>query len=158
MSFSEPLVWSGISGRSSTISNSALLAWRRASNRSRVTKPVRRVKMRSKRARKAALRCLAEPFEMRAPGRLIGKALVGMFDQAGDRMLGQGALAHVGERVGIDDVIAVAGAQQFEEVAAALRAGGAEPGEVRVADVRADAIRGLVASPGVVDRDPRGAR
>ena len=26
MSFSEPLVWSGISGRSSTISNSALLA------------------------------------------------------------------------------------------------------------------------------------
>src|SRR6266481_9551596 len=136
MSFSEPLVWSGISGRSSTISNSALLAWRRASNRSRA----------------------AEPFEMRAPGRLIGKALVGMFDQAGDHMLGQGALAHVGERVGIDDVIAVAGAQQFEEVAAALRAGGAEPGEVRVADVRADAIRGLVASPGVVDRDPRGAR
>jgi hypothetical protein len=73
-------------------------------------------------------------------------------------MLGQGALAHVGERVGIDDVIAVAGAQQFEEVAAALRAGGAEPGEVRVADVGADAIRGLVASPSVVDRNLHGAR
>ena len=32
MSFSEPLVWSGISGRSSTISNSGLLACSRASN------------------------------------------------------------------------------------------------------------------------------
>src|SRR6266478_4224547 len=50
MSFSEPLVWSGISGRSSTISNSGLLACSRASRRSRVTKPVRRLKMRSKRA------------------------------------------------------------------------------------------------------------
>src|SRR3954466_5420478 len=42
-SFSEPLVWSGISGRSSTFSNSALLACRRLSSRSRVTKPVWRV-------------------------------------------------------------------------------------------------------------------
>src|SRR5580704_10177137 len=50
MSFSEPLVWSGISGRSSTISNSALLARSRARRRSSVTKPVRRRKMRSNRA------------------------------------------------------------------------------------------------------------
>jgi hypothetical protein len=40
MSFSEPLVCSGISGGSSTTSNSASLACRRFSNRSSVTKPV----------------------------------------------------------------------------------------------------------------------
>jgi hypothetical protein len=37
--------------RSSTMSSSRLLAWSRLSRRSRVTKPVRRVKMRSNRAR-----------------------------------------------------------------------------------------------------------
>jgi hypothetical protein len=54
-SFPEPLVWSGISGRSSTSSSSsASRAWSRASRRSRVTTPVRRRKIRSKRARSAA--------------------------------------------------------------------------------------------------------
>ena len=57
MSFSEPFVWSGISGRPSTISNSTLLAWSRTSRRSRVTNPVLCVKIRSKRADRAALRC-----------------------------------------------------------------------------------------------------
>jgi len=52
MSFSEPLVWSGIRGRSSTISSSVLLACNRASSLSRVTKPVRRRNIRSKRARR----------------------------------------------------------------------------------------------------------
>ena len=56
MSFSEPLVWSGMSGRSSTLSNSLLLALRRASRRSRVAKPVLWLKMRSKRADKVTLR------------------------------------------------------------------------------------------------------
>src|SRR4051795_9982885 len=51
MSFSEPLVCSGTSGRSRTRSSSALLAHSRASSRSRRTKPVRR-KMRSKRAQR----------------------------------------------------------------------------------------------------------
>jgi hypothetical protein len=50
MSRSEPLVWSGISGRSSTINSSGLLACSRASRRSSVTKPVRRWTIRSKRA------------------------------------------------------------------------------------------------------------
>jgi len=44
---------SGISGCSSTINNSALLACSRASRRSSVAKPVRGRKMRSKRARNA---------------------------------------------------------------------------------------------------------
>ena len=57
MSFSEPLVCSGVepqsgsTGWSSTISSSALLACSRASRRSSVVKPVVRRKMRSKRAR-----------------------------------------------------------------------------------------------------------
>src|ERR1700722_17641105 len=40
MSFFDPLVCSGISGRSSTISSSSLLACSRCSRRSSVTKPV----------------------------------------------------------------------------------------------------------------------
>jgi hypothetical protein len=47
MSFSDPLVWSGILGRSSTLNNSGLLALSRASSRSSVTNPVLSVKMRS---------------------------------------------------------------------------------------------------------------
>ena len=93
---------------------------------------------------------------MRGPGRLIGEAAVGMFGQAGDDMAGERAVAHIGQRLGIDDVIAMAGAQQREEVEAALRPGGAEPGEMRVADLGAEAVRGLVARAGVVHRDPGG--
>src|SRR6188508_817595 len=48
-SFSEPLVCSGMSGRSSTSSSSSLLAWVRATASSSSTKPVTRVKIRSKR-------------------------------------------------------------------------------------------------------------
>src|SRR5271169_3361728 len=69
-------------------------------------------------------------------------------------MGGQRAFAHVGQRLGVNDVIVVACAQQREEVEAALGAGGAEPGEMRVADLRAEAIRSFVASAGVVHRDP----
>ena len=54
--FSDPLACSGISGRSSATSGSALLACRRLGDRSNVAKPVRRRKMRSKRARNASRR------------------------------------------------------------------------------------------------------
>ena len=67
-------------------------------------------------------------------------------------------MAQIGQRLGIDDVIAVAGAQQLEEIAAALRSGGAEPSEMRIADLGAEAVRGLVARAGVVHRDPGGVR
>src|ERR1700692_2310723 len=95
-----------------------------------------------------------ERFEVGVPGVVTGKAAVGMLDQASDHMGGQRAFAHVGQRLGVNDVIVVAGAQQREEVEAALGAGGAEPGEMRVADLRAEAIRSFVASAGVVHRDP----
>ena len=99
----------------------------------------------------------AELVEMRGPGDLGGEDPLGMFGQAGDHRPGQGALSHVGQRRGIDDIIAVAGAQQLEKVVAVLRIRGAEPSEVFIADLRAEAIRGLVASAGVVHRDPGGA-
>jgi hypothetical protein len=62
----------------------------------------------------------AELIEMGRPGGVIGEGLVRMFGQAGDHRTGKGALAHIGQSLGIDDVIAMAGAQQREEVAAAL--------------------------------------
>src|SRR5215468_10514390 len=55
MSFSDPLVWSGISGRLSTISSSGLFLCSRLSRRSSVTKPVSSVKMRSNLASRTAL-------------------------------------------------------------------------------------------------------
>jgi hypothetical protein len=39
-------------------------------------------------------------------------------------------LAHIGQRFGVDDAVAVTCALQFEEVAAALGASGAEPGKM----------------------------
>ena len=63
----------------------------------------------------------AEPVEMGGPGRPIGEEPVRVFGQAGNHRAGEGALAHIGQRLGIDDIIAMAGAQQVEEVAAVLR-------------------------------------
>ena len=94
---------------------------------------------------------------MGRPGGLIGEGLVRMFGQTGDHRTGKGAVAHIGQSLGIDDVIAMAGAQQREEVAAALRWGGAEPGKMSVADLGAEAVGSLVARAGVVHRDPGGA-
>ena len=62
----------------------------------------------------------AEPVEMRQEGRLIGKAPVRMLGQAGDHVGRELALAHIGQRFGVDDVIIVTGTQQREEIAAAL--------------------------------------
>ena len=100
----------------------------------------------------------SELVEMGAPGCLIGKASVGMLDQASDHMGGQRAFARVGKRLVIDHVIAVASAQQFEEVEAALESRRAKPGEVCVAYLCAETVGGLVTRAGVVNRDPGGAR
>src|SRR3954454_13558999 len=48
----------------------------------------------------------------------------------------------------------MAGAQEFEEVQPALAGCCTKPGEVVVADLRAGAVRGLVAGSGVIHRDP----
>src|SRR5258707_1149567 len=87
----------------------------------------------------------AEPIEMGGPGGLIGEGFVWVFGQTSDHWSGKGALAHIGQRFGIDDIIAMAGAQQFEEVAAVLRWRGSEPGKMRIADLGAEAVHSFVA-------------
>src|SRR5687768_7575655 len=48
----------------------------------------------------------------------------------------------------------MASPQQLEKVQPAFAGRRAKPGEVVIADLRAGPVRGLVAGPGVVDRDP----
>ena len=62
----------------------------------------------------------AKPVEMRSPGCLIGEDPIGMFGQAGDQRPGECALAHIGQCLGIEDIVVMASAQQIEEVAAVL--------------------------------------
>jgi hypothetical protein len=98
----------------------------------------------------------AEPVQMRLPRRVIGEPCVGVPGQAGDQRTGQGTVAHIGQRRGVDDIVGVAGAQQIEKVQPALARGGGEPGKVLVADLRADAVGGFVARAGIVHADPGG--
>src|SRR5258708_38873315 len=86
----------------------------------------------------------------------MGEGGVGMVGQADDEGAGECTPAHVGQGFGVDDVIAMAGAQQLEKVATALGAGGAEPGELSVANLGAVAVRSLVARTGVVGGNPSG--
>ena len=74
------------------------------------------------------------------PGHLVGEALVGMGGQLRDYGAGQAALAHVGERLGVDHVVGVAGPQDLEEIQPALGRGGGERGEVVVAELGADGV------------------
>ncbi len=62
----------------------------------------------------------AEPVQVCAPGRPIGEDAILMLAQQRDDGSGEGAGAHVGQRFVVDDVITMSGAQQFEEVQAAL--------------------------------------
>ena len=51
---------------------------------------------------------------MGGPGGPIGEEPVRVFGQAGDHRAGEGTLARIGRRLGIDNVIAMACAQQIE--------------------------------------------
>ena len=77
-----------------------------------------------------------------------------MRGQSLDERSGQRMLAHVVQGRVVDHIVGVAGAQQVEEVQPALAARRAEPGEVVVADLRADAVGAAVARTGVVHGDP----
>ena len=96
----------------------------------------------------------AELVEMPEPGSLIAKVPLGMLRQAGGHRSRQRPLPHVGERLGVDHVVGIAGSQHLKEVQPALRAGGREGGEVLVPELGADAVLVLVASTGIVDADP----
>jgi hypothetical protein len=77
-------------------------------------------------------------MQMRRPGLAIDEVALGMGRQACDDRSRQGAFAHVGKRLIVDDIVGVAVAQAFEEIQAAHRGGGGEPSEVVVADHRPD--------------------
>lgn len=80
----------------------------------------------------------AKLFEMRGPGVLIAELPVAMIGQARDHMGCQVALAHIGQGLGIDHVVAVTGSQKVQEVCTVLGVCRAEPGEMRVADLGAE--------------------
>src|SRR3954467_10441944 len=67
---------------------------------------------------------------------------------------GQSTVPHVGQSLGIDHVICMTGAQEFQEVQPALGSGGGEGGEMVVADLGTGTLAALMASSGVIDRDP----
>lgn len=79
---------------------------------------------------------------------------IGMVRQQLGHPGAESAVAHIGERFGVDHIIGVAGAQQIEEVVPALRTGRSEPGEMVVADMGAKAVLCLVACAGIVDPQP----
>jgi hypothetical protein len=94
----------------------------------------------------------AKSLEMLPPRRLVGEVPVGMVSQGFDDRASQGALAHVGQGLGVDDVVAIASPQHFQEIQPALRGG--EGGEVIVADLRAVAVPVPVAGAGIIHTDP----
>ena len=96
----------------------------------------------------------AEKLQVGLPCRPIGEQLVVMLGEQPDDRSGKRAAAHIGERFGVDHVVAMPGAQQLQEIEPALRGGRAEPGEVVVADLGTVAVHRLVARAGVIDRDP----
>ena len=96
----------------------------------------------------------AQPFEVRLPVRRIGKLFVRVFREPGNGRPSERMFAHVGQGGIVDHVIGVPDTQQIEEVQATLASRRAEPGEVVVADLRADAVRALVTCPRVIHRNP----
>ena len=89
------------------------------------------------------------------PGVLVGEQALFMSGQSADQRPSQVVLAHVLQSRVVDHIVGVAGSQQAEEVLPALAARGAEPGEVVIANLRADRVGAAVARAGVVHRDPR---
>ena len=57
-----------------------------------------------------------ESFQMHQPGGFVGEGLVGVAVQDLDQKLGHALSAHVIERMGVDRIVAGAGAQQLQEV------------------------------------------
>ena len=62
--------------------------------------------------------------------------------------------AHVGECRIVDHIVGETGPQRLKKVQPALAARGAEPGEIVIADLRADGVGATMAGTGVVHRDP----
>src|SRR6476659_1425235 len=87
-----------------------------------------------------------EAVEMRLPGGLIGEPPRLMGGQLMDDGPSQGTAAHIVQRRFVDDIVCVPGAQQSEEVQPALARPGGEPGDIVIADLRAEAVLAGMAS------------
>ena len=87
---------------------------------------------------------------MAHPDHLVGEAAHPGRLQTGDDGAGETTSAHVGQGRVIDQVVIVAGPEQFQEVPPALGRAGGKPGEMVVADLRAHAVARLMAGAGVV--------
>jgi len=92
----------------------------------------------------------AQPFQMRLPGHRIGKLFAGMPSQPGNGGPGECVFAHIGQGSIVNHVIGVPGPQQIEEVQAAFATRAAEPAEVVVTDLRAEAVGAFVARASVI--------
>ena len=92
--------------------------------------------------------------EMRLPGSLIGEPRLLVRGQLMNDGSCQGASAHIVQCRLVDDIVCVPGAQQIEKVQPALVGPGGEPGEIVIADLRAEAVLAGMARAGVVHRDP----
>ena len=62
----------------------------------------------------------AEAVQVGLPRRLVGKAPGSGGEQSGDDAVRHAVFDQVGQRRGVDHVVGIAGAQQVEEVQAAL--------------------------------------
>ena len=91
---------------------------------------------------------------MRLPGCEVGEVRLRLLCQLGYGRTRQRPVAHVSQRLGVDHVIGVAGAEQVEEVQPALAARGGEPGEMLVADLGAHAVGRPVPRASVVHAQP----
>ena len=96
----------------------------------------------------------AEAIKVRLPSSPVGEPCLPMCRQLVDDRPGQGTPTHILQCGLIDDVVCVPGAQQIEEVQPALACPRAEPGEIVVADLRAEPVLAGVAGAGVIHRDP----
>jgi hypothetical protein len=97
---------------------------------------------------------VVKAVEMRLPGGLIGGPCLSMRGQLIDDGPRQGASAHIVQRRVVDDTVCVPSTQQIEEVQPALAWPGGEPGEVVIADLRAEAVLASMARAGIVHQDP----
>jgi hypothetical protein len=102
--------------------------------------------------------CEAGRLQVRPPRRFVGEALGRRPLEPVDDGAGEVVRPHVGQGRRVDDVVAVIGPQQREEVAPALGPAGGEERAAVVAELRGHAVPGAVSGTGVVDRDPAGRR
>ena len=94
-----------------------------------------------------------EVVQKDVPRLLVGQNRILASGQLGQYLFRQSAIGHIGQRIDIEHVILVAGAQNLQKIYPALAFVAFEIREPFVADVGAVAVFAVVPRPGVVDVD-----